>query len=530
MFAGGILAALIWKVFLLWIHSFPFNSDEAIVALMARHILQGELPIFFYGQAYMGSLDAFLTAAGFSLFGEQVAVIRGVQILLYIGILLTTFWLSILIFRSQRAALFSVFLLTIPTVNMTLYTTVSLGGYGEALLIGNLIVCIGLVVGRRFSESFELRRFFPLLLLWGILAGLGLWANGLTLVYSLPVGIWLLAKIFRFFKFPGNCVCLLSILIGVGIGAFPWMLYAAQNTPAQLVNELLGSAVAVEKSSWILQVLAHLVNFILLGIPVTLGFRPPWEIRWLILPLIPFVAVFWFLVIRFAYRDIKNSDSGDRQIKLIPVWVAVTLVSLFILTHFGVDPSGRYFLPLSIVLALFGGAFLEKGISKNLWVWIGIVLVVGYQFLGTLQCVFQHPSGLTTQFDATTVIDHRYDQELIDFLTSHGETRGFSNYWVGYPLAFLSQENIIFTPRLPYHLDLRYTPRDDRYAPYDAIVNASDRIALITTNNPNLDDALRNLLTKRQITWQERIIGDYRVYFDLSGPIYESDFDFENQP
>jgi hypothetical protein len=36
----------------------PFNSDEAIVGLMARHMLQGERPLFFYGQAYLGSLDA----------------------------------------------------------------------------------------------------------------------------------------------------------------------------------------------------------------------------------------------------------------------------------------------------------------------------------------------------------------------------------------------------------------------------------------------------------------------------------------
>ncbi len=51
---------------------------------MARHILGGERPIFFYGQAYMGSLDAWLVAAGFWFFGQQVWVIRFVQILLYL--------------------------------------------------------------------------------------------------------------------------------------------------------------------------------------------------------------------------------------------------------------------------------------------------------------------------------------------------------------------------------------------------------------------------------------------------------------
>ena len=50
------------KVVLLALDAAPFNADEAVVALMARHILQGERPWFFYGQAYMGSLDAYLVA------------------------------------------------------------------------------------------------------------------------------------------------------------------------------------------------------------------------------------------------------------------------------------------------------------------------------------------------------------------------------------------------------------------------------------------------------------------------------------
>jgi hypothetical protein len=37
-----------------------FDSDEAIIGLMARHILRGQVPIYYYGQNYLGSLDALL--------------------------------------------------------------------------------------------------------------------------------------------------------------------------------------------------------------------------------------------------------------------------------------------------------------------------------------------------------------------------------------------------------------------------------------------------------------------------------------
>ena len=142
-FKGGVWAVLFlglaWKIILLALDAFPFNADEAIVGLMARHILMGERPIFFYGQSYMGSLDAFLVALAFRLFGVSIQGIRFVQIVLYMGILSTTILIATRLHQDYVAALLSGLLLAIPTVNFTLYSTVSLGGYGEALLIGNLL-------------------------------------------------------------------------------------------------------------------------------------------------------------------------------------------------------------------------------------------------------------------------------------------------------------------------------------------------------------------------------------------------------
>lgn len=90
---------------------------------------------FFYGQAYMGSLDAYLVAAGFALFGFQVWVIRVVQIVLYLLVIGSTLALIPLLFNPYHGFWYTAALLAIPTVNVTLYTTVSLGGYGEALLL-----------------------------------------------------------------------------------------------------------------------------------------------------------------------------------------------------------------------------------------------------------------------------------------------------------------------------------------------------------------------------------------------------------
>src|SRR5713101_3820499 len=79
----------------------PFNADEAVVGLMARHILRGERPIFFYGQSYLGSLDAWLVAGAFALWGPSVPAIRLVQIGLFLCTMATTYWLGLRIYGSH---------------------------------------------------------------------------------------------------------------------------------------------------------------------------------------------------------------------------------------------------------------------------------------------------------------------------------------------------------------------------------------------------------------------------------------------
>ena len=168
-------AAVALKVILLALDAVPFNADEAVVALMARHILRGERPWFFYGQAYMGSLDAYLIAGAFRLFEERVSSVRLVQIALFVAFLMSGYFVAFRFTADRRTALLVVLLLAFPPVLLTLYTTATLGGYGEALLAGNLL----LWWGHRLGGEDDRRR--GLWLAWGLVAGLG---EGLALISS----------------------------------------------------------------------------------------------------------------------------------------------------------------------------------------------------------------------------------------------------------------------------------------------------------------------------------------------------------
>ncbi|HEY9087090.1 MAG TPA: glycosyltransferase family 39 protein [Anaerolineaceae bacterium] len=499
-----------WKLIFLLFDKFPFNSDEAIVALMARHILQGERPVFFYGQAYMGALDAWLVAGGFLIFGQQVWVIRLVQTLLYLGVVATTFRLGEVIFQSRRVGFVAGLLLAVPAVNTTVYTTVSLGGYGEALLLGNLMLLLSLNIsqGKRQAGRF---------MAWGVLAGLGLWANGLTLVFSAPAGLLILWSLWRD-RQPAarRWAALALIALGVLTGAAPWWIYALQNGAKGVLTELFGNAVAVEGASWLAQVGQHLVSFVLFGLTALFGLRPPWDVTWLALPLLPLALAFWLGVIGWMARSVARARE-DRAGRWLLLGVLLVVSAGFLFTPFGVDPSGRYFLPMCIPFALFAADLIVHAVPRPRLQNGAVALLLIFHAWGTIQSVTMPGSpGLTTQFYAPSVVDHGYDDELMQFLRSQGETRGYTNYWVAYPLAFRSHEELIFIPALPYHTDLRYTARDNRYAPYDALVEASPTTAYIVTKNPALSQTLRAGLQELGVTWKEQQIGDFEVYYHLS--------------
>jgi 4-amino-4-deoxy-L-arabinose transferase-like glycosyltransferase len=500
------------KAALLAAGAFPFNADEAIVGLMARHILRGQWPIFFYGQAYMGSLDAVLVALAFALFGEGVLAIRLVQVALYLGTILTTGLLARRIFGSHQIAIGAALLVAIPSVNATLYTTVSLGGYGEALLIGNLLLLISLGI----VENPE--PLWPYLL-FGLLGGLGVWAFGLVLVYLLPAGALLVGVAWREGTAKARLARLLLLLTGLLVGALPILLWAISKGGEAVVSELFGAAIAgVSSGSGASLLWQRLVNLILFGSTVVTGLRPPWDVRWLALPLAPLALGFWLAALAYAFLVLRRRNKGRTGRWLLMAVVAVLLLG-YLVTPFGVDPSGRYFLPLIVPMAILGAEMLFSALQKRWLAWFVLGVVLLFNLWGTMQCALRNPPGITTQFDAVARIDHAYDGELIDFLEEHGERRGYTNYWVAYPLAFQSQEQLIFVPRLPYHLDMRYTPRDDRYAPYDEAVASSERVAYITSNHPLLDAKLREAFAQAGVQWREEAIGDYHVFFALSLPI-----------
>ncbi len=491
----------------------PFNSDEAIVGLMARHILAGERPVFFYGQAYMGSLDAWLNAASFMLLGQSVTAMRVVQSILWIGVVISTYFTAKKVFDSSRAGWWSVLLIGLPPVNQVLYATVTLGGYNEAIIIGLWCVYLAVDISTHPEEKHLAVRCFCL----GLLAGFGLWVFGFSLLFSLPAMAYALIAVFRKRKSPADLLKPALLLFAGGcIGAFPWWIYAVQHGVAPLLAELTGSAVDVERGGFIYKIWIHLIGLVLLGVPAALGFRPPWQVDWLMLPLIPVVLFIWVVICIRAARLREKYPA----IQLL-TWVPALLFVVFLFSSFGVDPSGRYFIPFSLVLTILAGGILSEWQHPRYPLAVGLTAVILiFQAGGTIQAGVSSPNGLTTQFAPETSYHPAHLDQLIEFLEARDIRTGYTDYWTAYPLAFFSHEDLVFIPRLPYHRDFRYTIRDDRYQVYTDRVYTSSRNAFITYQNPGLDRKITSELQRLGVKWTvDQEVEGFVVYYGLSSQV-----------
>ncbi len=516
--ALGIGLAL--KIILLATDSVSFHSDEAVLGLMARHILQGDRPIFFYGQLYMGALDAYLIAASFVFFGQTVLAIRLVQIVLYLATLGTTYGLAWRITHHRFAAAAAALLFAIPPVMVSVYTTASLGDYQEILLLNNLIFWIvwDIFDGKKQSPAWWFGA--------GFLAGLGWWSLALIIVSLAPLtlqGLWHFRR-----KLPLQKIAVL--VLGFLIGAGPWVYAVIDHGPSAVLGaqsrpeDDKDSLAKTDLEGTPTQV-TRLISLLLFNLPSLFGLKPSWSIDW-IAPLIGIPLVMIYLLILWGFLRRVLSNSTFMQTAYISILTgALALIFTFVMFPSGGDPTGRYILPLYPLFVMLIGEWLSnqhKQPTHSFWpyrAWLTsgfLILVLGYNLWGNIRSIRDNPPGLTTQFSEITDIPNTDDDALIDFLDSIGVNRGYTSYWVSYRFAFLTHERILLVPLLPYKEDLTYNKADNRYPAYVDKVTQADEVVYVTANHPDLNQQLRERLAALQIDFEEKQIGRFTIFYHLS--------------
>lgn len=194
-----LLIAIVVRAFIV-IHTQGFiDGDEALVGIQAEHILHGELPIYFYNQTYMGSLEAYIMAGIFAIVGPSVWALRAEPILLSLVVVWLTWKLASTLADTAQLSLhakrwfmiISVFLATIPPLYDTVLELRTLGGYVETFIFMLLLMLFALKLTNRRVAGASRRELAWRWASIGFIVGLGLWVNPLIFYAILAAAIWI---------------------------------------------------------------------------------------------------------------------------------------------------------------------------------------------------------------------------------------------------------------------------------------------------------------------------------------------------
>ncbi len=163
----------------------PFDSDEAVEGLMARHVLDGELPAFFWGQAFKGVPEVYASAGVFALFGSSVAVLKSVTLVFFALYVALNFVLLDKSASRWVAASASLLLIFAPPA-LVFWSLDASAEYVLIMLLGTVLLLLCLADR---AEGREQRADNSRLLAVGLVIGSGLWVHQLFVVYLIPLGI-----------------------------------------------------------------------------------------------------------------------------------------------------------------------------------------------------------------------------------------------------------------------------------------------------------------------------------------------------
>lgn len=491
----------------------PIESDEAIVGLMARRILEGDRPVFYYGQDYMGALEAYLVALSFWVGGYSVFAMRVVTIAIATAFIYLVYLVGSRV-SGPAVGLISATYVSISPVFLTAWSIKVRGGFVETVVFGTLLLLLLHDVAWR--GRVEVWR----VLLLGLVAGVAFWVSQLVLPYLAVVGIFLLLRLgVRAFR-----VAVLALPAFV-VGSLPLWLYNLDSGFATF-RELLAMHVS-DTSPLGPYLLGHARAVFLDSAPVVLGFvEPRFDLpvlrlarngQWLAFALglaacvgLVALALGWaVLVARRGWRQLVESPEAPLA-SLAVLVVSAVLVTNNMKFWWG-EP--RYLLSIYSAVPFFVARLVGLGRRSRGAGALLLVLVLLVNARGDFLVV---PTAIlpTVEYRGTEYASIPADTSaLAAFLLQRGDDRVYADYWIAYVLAFESQERIAVAP-VDDQLRISVVRLPDALR----AVQESGRPAYVFVANTGLERDFAGRLSAAAVKFRRVEVSGFAVYDELNPP------------
>src|SRR5437867_3814596 len=206
LFIGVLILIATARFVILLTSQTHVHSDEAIIGLMGKHILEGRyFPFYMYGQPYNAGAawEAYLAAIAFALFGVSVISLKSCIVASSLLCLFLFYRMCLALYDGRTALLATIVFAVTPSL---LKWHFQVRGYSWYFLSIPLLTILFLSI-----QSTPNRRW-PLFLLFGVTSGLSVWS--LELGMSFNLALWLLILARRSLSLRNALIGLVGFVVG----------------------------------------------------------------------------------------------------------------------------------------------------------------------------------------------------------------------------------------------------------------------------------------------------------------------------
>lgn len=487
-FAALFVLAGLFVAWLIGSARIPESADQAVVALMARHILEGRgHPVFYWGATYGGTLEPHLLVPVFAVFGATPAAFRAFYVLLYALFLVGTAGFAARFF-GRRAGLASAAFLALPPFFLPYKILTSDGAYASVALLSLAALALAFEADARLASGAS---GGPALAGLGLVAGVGLWVSPVTLPVPALALAWLVTR-----KGRRPALAILAAFGAAGLlGALPTVIWNVRHGWDSLTAREL-SPIAVSG------VPGNLRGFFSATLPVFLGAARPhftddahasFPGARVVVPLVALVLL----------APALSAARRDRRLRLL--FAVVAALSLATVLSGRLTPSEPRYLvgAYSALVALFGiSVSLAPPGPRRAAAAAGVAVLLA--------------SDLSGAFQGRRHLEDRDDSQvtgplgpLVASLERLGATRVYANYWTAYRVTFESGGAVLATP----------IAKEDgtRNLEWDAAVRAAKDPAVVLL--PPRDLCFRRALVEEGAAFTETRVGAFRIFSGLSAGV-----------
>jgi hypothetical protein len=471
------------------------DADEAVVGLMARHIaLNGERPVFYYGQPYMGSLEAFSAAPLFALFNSSAVLLKLVPLAYSVGFLVLSAVLARRLFGNGPALVTAAYL-AVPPAMWATWSVKARGGYAEVLCLGEALLLLSLWLAEPPRPPWGA-------LPCGLVAGLAVWTDLLAVVYVIPAGLYLLARRRRW-----SAAEVALGLAGCLIGAAPLVV-------DNLTQGFETSSVMSGPEGVGVDVLDELRRFFRVALSMLAGTGRPIPPPTLALDLdrsvptagpLPLVAPVILALVGVvawhapALRRLLTRAPGADSEPAILVLLALTVPAVLAVTPYGyfvAEP--RYALPLYSTVPLLANVVcrLPRLLSRAV---PGLLLVLNLVNIVATAREYARPPGTIDTTPANR-------ETLVDYLLGHERHQMYTDYSIAYTTMFESRE--VVQAAVVAGGPNRYLPSADN-------VVRTPNAVWVFLRDSEADQQFVARLREVGGSASAATVADYHVYFDV---------------